>query len=538
MYKFQPAKPDKDLSEIGVHFKAYRFDYQAIEKQLMFYLSTDQDDEYYTLLRIIVQEDFFAFCWFILELPVNDPFLIQRCYDAQDKRHLTIDLWAREHFKSTILTYALPIWELIQNREERIGIFSHKRSIAKKFLRRIKEQLETNTLFHVLFPDIFYANPKKEAPRWGDEGLYVKRHKTYNEASIEAWGIVEDAPTGLHFSIMIYDDLVTRDSVTNAEMINKTTEAFKESFNLGTRHGTKRVIGTRYSHKDTYSELIKQGKWTVRTYPAEVDETGKAKRCGRPVFLTAQELDEKFSLQGEYVYNAQMLQNPTADSLQGFKKLWLKYWEIKKPENVNYYITVDPASSRKTGSDYTVMSVIATDHNRAFFLIDMVRDKLSLGEKWEKLRDLYLKYSPMTVGYERYGMDSDIQYINMQQEEEGIYFTIEELGGNQSSKIDRIKKLVPLFQGSRFILPRALIYTDVFGSTRNLIEEFIDEEFELFPYAKHDDMLDSLARIMDAKMMVTFPVEKKPEEKESLIDFSSPWTDSPKENDPTGWMTV
>ncbi|HKK62447.1 MAG TPA: hypothetical protein VJ951_07800, partial [Bacteroidales bacterium] len=82
--------------------------------------------------------------------------------------------------------------------------------------------------------------------------------------------------------------------------------------------------------------------------------------------------------------------------------------------------------------------------------------------------------------------------------------TIEPLGG-QISKQDRIKRLIPLFSRGRFFLPYALPYTNVKGEFHELILEFLNEEYERFPYINHDDMLDCMSRIMDSKMNVTFP---------------------------------
>ena len=101
-------------------------------------------------------------------------------------------------------------------------------------------------------------------------------------------------------------------------------------------------------------------------------------------------------------------------------------------------------------------------------------------------------------------MQADIEYIKERQEAEGCYFHIEPLGGI-TSKYDRIKKLIPLFSRGRFFLPYALPYTDTNDKFHELITEFLSEEYEKFPFSAHDDILDCMARIMEAKMNVTFP---------------------------------
>lgn len=87
-----------------------------------------------------------------------------------------LDLWARESYKSTIITYGKTIQDILAShgddpspewagREATFGLFSHSRPIAKKFLRQIKVEFETNEKLKYLFPDVLFADPKKESPK-------------------------------------------------------------------------------------------------------------------------------------------------------------------------------------------------------------------------------------------------------------------------------------------------------------------------------------------------------------------------------------
>jgi len=517
--EFTPQIADPELKALGIHaeMRDGAYNYVALSQELQELARINDQPGYLQIIRDIGKVDFFFFCYFVLDLPINHPFLMARAFDVQKKHTLCIDLWAREHWKSSLLTYALPIWELIQNREDRICIFSHTRSMAKSHMLKIKTALEKNLVLLHAFEDIFYLNPEKEAEKWSlDEGLYVKRKGNYGEGSVESWGLVDSQPTGKHFSIMIFDDIIDLKGVNTPDQIKKASTAYKMALNLGTRNNKRRIIGTRYSNSDTYSEIMKNRYWTVRIFPGEVDEEGKSKLGGRPVYLTRKELDDKFAEQGEWVYSSQILQNPVAASEQKFQEHWIKYHSKQKPY-LNLYITVDPASAKKRSSDYTVMCVCGVDSLRNFWLVDMIRDKLDLGERWEKLRDLVVKYSIDCVGYERYGMSADIEYHNMKMEEEGIFFSLIELGGNVS-KYDRIKRLQPLFQKGKFLLPRTLPYTDTRGITHDLIHEFIEEEYKAFPYSKHDDCMDAMARITDGAMGVIFPTRQDPSAVQVLID--------------------
>jgi phage terminase large subunit-like protein len=504
---FEPVPADEKLRELGIHVdeRDYHYDYPALSKEILSLTHLQLKTELHRLMSKFAKQDMFFLGYFVLNLPLNHPFLIARCYEVQESCHFTVDLWSREHWKSSIITFLRTIFELINNPEERIGIFSYNRALAKGHLRRIKQELENNEKLKKLFPDVFYMNPPGQAPKWSeDEGLYVKRTKTYNEASVEAWGLIESMPVGKHFTRLVYDDVVTENTVSTPGQREKVDERFKLSQNLGARGGQKRVIGTRYAMGDVYGSLIDSKRWKQRIYPAEIDESGVAKRGGTPVYLDAKELDEKFENQGEYVYSSQMLQNPVAVSKQKLQEKWIS-WYSKKPDiKFNKYITIDPASSKKKGSDSTVMQVWGADSKKRLWLLYMIRDKMGLGEKWEAIKFLTDKYEVTDVGYEKYGMQADLEYFEEKMNDDSFFLNFIELGGTLS-KEDRIKRLVPYFQKGRIILPRSNVYTTLDGKTVDLMVNFIEDEYKLFPLSKHDDMLDCTARIIDSKMGVVYP---------------------------------
>ncbi len=168
----------------------------------------------------------------------DNDWVRDRCREVQANPDGYLDLWAREHYKSTVITYALTIQDILNNPNITIGIFSHTRPIAKAFLRQIKQEFERNETLKAWFPDILYSDPRAQSPKWSeDEGIVVKRTSNPKEATVEAWGVVDGQPTSKHYKLMVYDDTVTRESVTTPEQIAKTTEAWELSRNLTAQGG-------------------------------------------------------------------------------------------------------------------------------------------------------------------------------------------------------------------------------------------------------------------------------------------------------------
>lgn len=434
---------------------------------------------------------------------IEDEWLFKRCHEVQREPDGYLDLWAREYYKSTIITFALTIQEILKNPNITIGIFSHTRPIAKGFLRQIKRELEGNELLKGLFPDILYKNPSKEAVKWSeDDGIIVRRKNNPKEATIEAWGVVDGQPTSKHFELLIYDDVVTRSSVTTPDMIEKTTAALELSFNLGAKGGRRRFIGTRYHFSDSYKTLIDRGTVKPRIYPA----TDDGSLTGKPIFLSAEELAKKRRDMGIYTFSTQMLQNPIADNTQGFKRAWIKKADFKT-DGLNWYLLIDAANSKKKGSDYTAIWAVGLGQDGNYYCIPEVRDRLNLTERASRLIELHKKYRPIQVRYERYGLMADVDYIKVVQENQNYRFDIKEVAGS-TPKIDRIKRMIPLFEKGLVYLPEKYEVVDYEGKLRDNVQAFIEQEYLPFPVAQHDDMLDSLARISEPKLTLDWPMTK------------------------------
>lgn len=436
----------------------------------------------------------------------DNDWCFARCREVQANPSGYLDLWAREHFKSTIITYALTIQDVLNDPEITVGIFSHTRPIAKGFLRQIKREFEANDDLKRIYDDVLWQNPQKEAPKWSeDDGIIVKRKTNPKEATIEAWGLVDGQPTSKHFKRPVYDDTVTRESVTSPEMIKKTTEAWELSLNLHSEGGQARYIGTRYHFNDSYATMISRGSVKQRIYPAT--ENGKVD--GQPVLLTAERLAEKRRDMGPYTFGCQMLQDPKADETQGFKEEWLKFYVAPIARHaalgMRKLLLVDPASEKKKTSDYTSAWVLGYNNDQKIYVLEFVRDRLNLSERTSLVFDLHKRWQPEQVGYEQYGMQSDIEHIQGEMERQIYHFVITKLDGSMP-KNDRIRRLIPKFEQGTILLPDKMLRRNYEGRSEDLVQIFQDEEYNAFPVSAHDDMLDSLSRLADHNIFVDFPM--------------------------------
>jgi predicted phage terminase large subunit-like protein len=341
--------------------------------------------------------------------------------------------------------------------------------------------------------------------------ITVRRQSNPKESTIEAWGLVDGQPTSKHYRLLIYDDVVVRESVTNPTMIETTTRALEQSYNLGADGGIMRAVGTRWHFNDSYRTLLERGTFAKRVYNGTVDNCGDIKR---PVLMSAETMAKKRRDMGQYTFACQIMQNPKHDSTQGFKREWLQHWTPDKGRGLNKYILVDPANSKKADADYTVFWVVGLGPDENFYVLAVIRDRLNLTERTDRLFALHRTWKPLEVRYETYGLQADIAHMQTVMNDEKYRFKITPVGGKMA-KDDRIKRLVPLFEANRIILPHSYHITTAEGESKDMIHEFVENEYMAFPVAIHDDMLDGLARIEEkqavggAALTLKWPAKKQ-----------------------------
>lgn len=535
-------------------FVLTRLPYLSFPEAWAFYASLDprliNDDE----LAFLGCNDRFWLLTFLLRRPdALNSWCYERCREVEASPDDHLDLWARYHYKSSIITFAGSIQEIVIDPEITIGIFGNTYDVAEPFLSQIMEELEENAALRRIYADVFWAEPRKEAPVWSREnGIVVKRKGNPKESTVNAHGIMEALPTGLHYKLRIYNDIVTEKSTsdTQTNQMAKTTRRWEMSQNLGTHEGGRKWHeGTRYHFADTYGVLIERRSLKPRIYPA----TDNGRLDGKPVFLSAEawaviKRDQRSTVA------AQMLLNPLAGEENTFEMAWLRPYEIL-PRSMNVYILGDPSLGKTQTSDRTALIVIGVDPGLNFYLLDGYCHRMRLSDRWTALKDLWQKWRPgkaagvqmIRIGYERYGMQTDEEHFDLQVRREKLEgFSLDEVSwtreGNQSKKA-RIARLEPKFRNSNFWMPpkvwhpdhgtctwridadtqmmvlepwkgpsraeRAVIAAgeryrvtepirrlDQDGNIYDLVRAFA-EQYRLHPFAPFDDMLDAASRIDD-----------------------------------------
>ena len=417
----------------------------------------------------------------------------ERCREVENDPEGWLDLWSRFHYKSTIITEAGSVQEILKDPNVTIGVLSYNKPTANKFVGQIMRDLERKTLV-AYFPDILYDKPPRQ--NWSTQtGLIVKRTSNPKEPTLQGSGLVDGQPIGAHYSLRIYDDVVVPASVTTPEQIMKTTEAWELSLALGTDDGGREwYAGTRYHPDDTYSAMLKRGALKERRRLC-VDADGHA------TMMMDNALEKLRSRMGSATYGAQMMQNPVSDGVRAFSEHDLMYYdEPPRRSTMNVYTFIDSAKAKKEHSDYTTMLTVGFGWDNNYYLLDMINDRMSLTERTNYLFRTHRQWNPNDVFWEQVGMACDVEHVQEQMgpRYQNYRFALQELprSGPGSNKQDRIMSLQPVLEQHRWWVPRVMKKMCSDGNVRDMIERLV-EQLKNYPVVNHDDILDPMADVND-----------------------------------------
>ena len=483
-----------------------------------------KNDLFYLLVYILDREDLDHIV--VKGKKVYRQWLFDRCNEVQENPDGYMDIWFRDGYKSTIITFAKTIQDILINPDITVCIYSYSSALARKFLKQIKDALESKRKLINLFPEILFDDINKPSWQdengdihqmvWSTEAIKVKRNSSAKENTVEASGLVIGQKTGGHYNLLIYDDVVTPDSVTTSDMIQKTTKQYEMSLNTVSSGDCKiRMVGTFYHYNDTYCQILEKKGAKLRLYSC-IGEDGK------PVLYEMSFIQMKKRIMSTAIFAAQMLCDPKANSKKAFEKSWIRFWIKTNYATKNIFIIVDPANKKKRVNDYTCMWVVGCGEDKNYYILDLVRDKMELTERTKTLFNLVRSFTynnqKPPVFYEEVAMGSDTSHINFVMEVEDYRFEITPVKAT-TSKESRIGALEPLFRSHRIWFPQETIHMNWKGEEENMIKTFVEEEYSMYPLASHDDGLDSLSRIADKEtgQNMYFPDMLELQQKERMM---------------------
>lgn len=494
----------------GPEYKAVYFaDYPMIFKELEGIKNPKKQQEqligYY---RWLIKNDLFFIGYFICENPyMNRPFAVDKCHMVKNGPQTdTLDVWARYHLKSSIITQYETIQYVMNNPELCHVIFSYSKPAAEKHLLGIKEAFQKELLV-MCFPEILFEN-LNEATSWSLQGgIRVKRQSTSRkEHTVQAFGLLEGMPTGGHWDRLVFDDTETEDLARNGDQIQLLIRAHDLAQSFGMPDYTlTRNIGTFYTHAGLLTHLRDKKYaddskiYTYRNIPATDDGT----KTGRPVFMS-DDAWKKVVIRSDC--NTQYLCNPTPTSDVVLRYSMFRPIEPQfMPKNRVKFIVVDPAGddSVQSGNKNDNWALGCVSFKPCMdelglsemYIEDIIADQMSLDTAIDAIVGMYLRNGRIHgLGVEKVGNDTTYEHIRKALLAQGRYVYIKKSDRDAGNLV----LLSPEGKNKEWRVESALSWplsnSKIFYST-TISQKCLDklkEECDKFRYI-HLDILDMIA---------------------------------------------
>lgn len=231
--------------------------------------------------------------------------------------------------------------------------------------------------------------------------------------------------------------------------------------------------------------------WDIVYKPA-IAADGSLNFPGRHSF---EYLDGVKRVQGSYIFANQYQNEIIPLDAQSFKREWFRYYDLLPNVPLHCFIFIDPAIGQTEGSDYSGIVVVKVDADNNWYVELAARRRLTPTQLIDTMFLLAETYKPINIGVEDVAFQrSIIHFAQERMIKNNNYIPLCGVKrGPDKTKEMRILALVPYFQNAKIAFKRGLS----------------DLELELlqFPRGAHDDIVDSLASILE---IVHYPTKEKP----------------------------
>jgi len=400
----------------------------------------------------------------------------QKLQDVADGKinRLIINMPPR-HTKSEFASYLFPAWLMGRDPSKKIIQATHTAELAVGFGRKVKNLIDDEQ-FREVFPDVRLATDAKASGRWSTSG----------GGEYYAVG-VGGALAGRGADLCIIDDPVSEQDALSPTALDNIYEWYTSGPRQRLQPGGSLIIVmTRWSIRDLTAKVLhKQSevgadKWDIVEFPAIMPS-------GKPLWPEFWKLEELESVKASIPipkWNAQYMQNPTAEEGAIIKREWWGMWEGEEPPVCSYIIqSYDTAFSKSDRADYSAITTWGIfepteGDGEAIILLDAIRGRWDFPELKEKANELQEQYDPDMILIEQKasGMPLTQELRRM-----GIPVT-PFTPSRGADKFTRMNACAPVFESGMVWRPDA-----------NFAEEVV-EECAAFPNGEHDDLADSMTQ--------------------------------------------
>ena len=380
------------------------------------------------------------------------------------------------HTKSEFASYFLPAWMIGNNPQLKIIQATHTAELAVRFGRKAKTLMDSDE-----YKEVFKTRLREDLQAAG-------RWETEQGGEYFAVG-VEGAVTGRGADLLIIDDPHSEQDAYSTTAYEKAYEWYTSGPRQRLQPGAAIVlVMTRWNTKDLTAKLInaaakeaKADQWEVIEFPAILPS-------GKPMWPEYWKLEDLLAVKasaGIGKWNAQYMQNPTAEEGAIIKREWWRDWTKDYIPALEHVIqSYDTAFLKKETADYSAITTWGVfreseDSAEQLILLDAIKQRVEFPELRRLAKEQYDYWQPETVLVESKASGLPLTY-----ELRAMGIPVVNFSPNRGNdKHSRVNSVAPLFESGMIWAPK----------DKEFAQEVI-EECAAFPHGDHDDLVDSMTQ--------------------------------------------
>ena len=382
------------------------------------------------------------------------------------------------HTKSEFASTFFPSFIMGKKPKMKIMQTTHTGELAVRFGRKVRNLMDQKE-YKEVFPEVKLQADNKSAGRW----------ETNKGGEYFAAG-VGGAVTGRGADLLIIDDPHSEQDAMSPNAL----EAAWEWYTSGPRQrlqpgGAIVLVMTRWSSIDLTAKLLDSQKealadqWEMIEFPAIFPETDNPLW---PEFWPKDELLKvKSSIPG-IKWNAQWMQNPTAEEGAIIKREWWQRWKHKSIPPVKYIMqSYDTAFSKKQTADFSAISTWGVfkpseDSPDCLILLDCQKGRWDFPELKEIAMREYTYWECDMVLIEAKASGTPLT-----QELRRMGIPVVNYSPTRGhDKHSRMHSVAPIFESGM-----------VYAPNKTFAEDMI-EECASFPFGANDDLCDTMTQAL------------------------------------------
>lgn len=403
-----------------------------------------------------------------------------------DKDRICVNIPPR-HGKSQLVSIMFPAWYLGRNPDKKVMMVSHTTDLAVDFGRKVRNLIAQDA-YKDIFPTVQLAKDSKSAGRWNTNvgGEYY------------ACG-VGSALAGRGADLLLVDDPHSEQDVINGNF--ESFEKVYEWYTYGARTrlmpgGSVAVVQTRWHLDDLTGRVTtdmakndRADQYEIVEFPAilEVPDpvAGENKVIEKPLwpeFFDLEALHRTKASMPVFQWNAQYQQNPTAEEAAIIKREWWRIWKQDNPPACEYIImSLDAAAETHNRADFTSLTTWGVFFNEevnlySIILLNSITDRYEFPELKKMAHEQYKEWDPDSFIVEKKSAGTALY-----QEMRRVGLPVQEYTPHRGSgdKLARLNSVSDIVASGLVWVPQT-----------RWAEEVV-EEIAGFPFASHDDRVDS-----------------------------------------------